>query len=202
VKVSEVLGRSDYALISELIPPRAKVLDLGCGDGSLLAWLKQNKQVEARGIERRRELVQRAVGQGVTVYQGDLVDAIKDYPDRTFDYVILSQTLQETQEPLKVLREMLRVGQHAVVAFPNFGHWRVRLAHLFSGRAPKTALFPYEWHESPNIHFLTVLDFEELIRSQGLIIEKSLFLAGHQRHSWMPNFFAEIAVYLIRSPGK
>jgi methionine biosynthesis protein MetW len=201
VKVSEVLGRSDYALISELIPPRAKVLDLGCGDGSLLAWLIQNKQVEARGIERKRDLVQKAISQGVTVYQGDLVEAIRDYPDLAFDYVILSQTLQETLEPLKVLREMLRVGRHAVVAFPNFGHWRVRLAHLFSGRAPKTRLFPYEWYESPNIHFLTVLDFEELIRGEGLVLEKSLFLAGHQRLSALPNFWAEVAVYLVRQPS-
>jgi methionine biosynthesis protein MetW len=198
VKVSEVLGRGDYALISELIPPRAKVLDLGCGDGSLLAWLKENKQVEPRGIEKKRDLVQKAIAQGVSVYQGDLVEAVKDYPDQAFDYVILSQTLQETLEPLKALREMLRVGRHAVVAFPNFGHWRVRLAHLFSGRAPKTSLFPYEWYESPNIHFLTVLDFEELVRSQGLLIEKSLFLAGHRRLSAMPNFWAEVAVYLIR----
>jgi methionine biosynthesis protein MetW len=198
VKVSEVLGRSDYALISELIPPGAKVLDLGCGDGSLLAWLKENKRVEARGIEKSRDLVQKAIAQGVTVYQGDLVEAVKDYPDQAFDFVILSQTLQETLEPLKVLREMLRVGRHAVVAFPNFGHWRVRLAHLFSGRAPKTGLFPYEWYESPNIHFLTVLDFEELARTQRLQIEKSLFLAGHRRLSAMPNFWAEVAVYLIR----
>jgi methionine biosynthesis protein MetW len=198
VKVSEVLGRGDYALISELIPPRAKVLDLGCGDGSLLAWLKEHKQVEPRGIEKKRDLVQKAIAQGVTVYQGDLVEAVKDYPDQAFDYVILSQTLQETLEPLKVLREMLRVGRHAVVAFPNFGHWRVRMAHLFSGRAPKTSLFPYEWHESPNIHFLTVLDFEEFVRSQGLLIEKELFLAGHRRLSAMPNFWAEVAVYLIR----
>jgi methionine biosynthesis protein MetW len=201
VKVSEVLGRGDYALISELIPPRSKVLDLGCGDGSLLAWLKENKQVEARGIERRRDLVQRAIAQGVTVYQGDLLEAIRDYPDLAFDYVILSQTLQETLEPLRVLREMLRVGRHAVVAFPNFGHWRVRLAHLFSGRAPKTRLFPYEWHESPNIHFLTVLDFEELVRAEGLVAEKSLFLAGHRRLSSAPNFWAEVAVYLIRQPS-
>ena len=93
---------------------------------------------------------------------------------------------------------MLRVGRHAIVAFPNFGHWRVRLSHLFSGRAPKTSLFPYEWYDSPNIHFLTVHDFEELVRSEGLLIEKGLFLAGHRRLSAMPNFWAEVAVYLIR----
>jgi len=200
VKVREVLGRGDYALISELIPSGAKVLDLGCGDGALLAWLKENKQVEARGIERRRDLVQQAIARGVTVYQGDLIEAAKDYPDQVFDFVILSQTLQETQEPLRVLREMLRVGRHAIVAFPNFGHWRVRVAHLMSGRAPKTALFPYDWHESPNIHFLTIVDFEELIDREKWVLERKMYLAGQRRLSSMPNLLAEVAVYLVRRP--
>jgi len=200
VKVREVLGRGDYALISELIPAGAKVLDLGCGDGALLAWLKENKQVEARGIERKRELVQQAIGRGVTVYQGDLLEAAKDFPDHAFDYVILSQTLQETLEPLRALREMLRVGRHAIVAFPNFGHWRVRLAHLVTGRAPKTPLFPYDWFESPNIHFLTIIDFEELIARERWVLEKQMYLAGHQRLTALPNLLAEVAVYLVRRP--
>lgn len=198
MKVPEVLGRSDYALISELIPQQARVLDLGCGDGALLAWLKENKGVMARGVEIRRDLVQSAVGRGVTVYQGDIEASLTDYPDAAFDYVILSQTLQEARNPLSVLEQMLRVGRHAVVAFPNFGHWRVRLSHLTSGRAPRTPLFPYDWYESPNIHFLTVLDFEEFIRRQDWKVERRMFLAGHRRVEWMPNLLAEIAVYLIR----
>lgn len=198
MKVPEVLGRSDYALISELIPEGARVLDLGCGDGALLAWLKENKGVMARGVEIRRDLVQSAVGRGVTVYQGDIEASLTDYPDAAFDYVILSQTLQEARNPLSVLEQMLRVGRHAVVAFPNFGHWRVRLSHLTSGRAPRTPLFPYDWYESPNIHFLTVLDFEEFIRRQDWKVERRMFLAGHRRVEWTPNLLAEIAVYLIR----
>jgi len=201
VKVREVLGRSDYALISGLIPSGARVLDLGCGDGALLEWLKANKQVEARGVELNRELVQRAIARGVTVYQGDLESSLRDYPDQAFDYVILSQTLQETRQPLAVLNEMLRIGRNAIVAFPNFGHWRVRVNHLFSGRAPRTNLFPFEWYDSPNIHFLTVIDFEELVKKQGWKVERRMFLARHRRVETSPNWFAEVAVYLFRQPG-
>jgi len=198
LKVRDILGRGDFALISELIDSGSKVLDLGCGDGALLAWLRENKQVEARGVELKRELVQKAIARGVTVYQGDIDESVKEYPAQAFDYVILSQTLQETRQPLRVLDEMLRIGRHAVVAFPNFGHWRVRLNHLTSGRSPRTPTFPYEWYNSPNIHFLTVLDFEELAISQKWVVEKRRFLAGHSKLDFMPNLFAEIAVYMVR----
>lgn len=196
--VSEVLGRSDYAIISELIEPDTKVLDLGCGDGGLLAWLAENKGVDGRGIEISSARVQRAISSGVTAYQGDIDQGLADYPDQTFDYIILSQTLQETRRPLKVLTDILRVARRAVVAFPNFGHWRVRVAHLVSGRAPKTALFPHEWYESPNIHFLTVEDFEDLARREGWTVERRIFLAGHREVTMLPNLMAEVAVFLIR----
>lgn len=196
--VREVLGRSDYAIISELIEPDTKVLDLGCGDGDLLAWLAGNKNVEGRGIEISSARVQRAIVRGVSVYQGDIDQGLAGYPDQAFDYVILSQTLQETRQPLKVLSDILRVGRRAIVAFPNFGHWRVRLAHLASGRSPRTALFPHEWYASPNIHFLTVLDFEELARRENWTIERRIFLAGHRELTALPNLLAEVAVFLIR----
>ena len=196
--VREVLGRSDYAIISELIEPNTKVLDLGCGDGDLLAWLAGNKNVEGRGIEISSARVQRAIVRGVSVYQGDIDQGLADYPDQAFDYVILSQTLQETRQPLKVLSDILRVGRRAIVAFPNFGHWRVRLAHLASGRSPRTALFPHEWYSSPNIHFLTVLDFEELARRENWTIERRIFLAGNRELTTLPNLLAEVAVFLIR----
>src|SRR5579863_8834436 len=133
--VGELLGREDFAIIGDIVEPNSKVLDLGCGEGELLEWLAENKGVEARGVEIAASKVQRAIARGVSAYQGDIDEVLADYPDHTFDYVILSQTLQETRNPLKVLREMLRVGRRAIVAFPNFGHWPVRISLLFTGRA-------------------------------------------------------------------
>ena len=196
--VPELLGRSDYAIISELIERDTRVLDLGCGEGELLAWLAENKHVDARGVEISGAKVQQAIARGVSVFHSDLEDALADLPDQAFDYVILSQTLQETREPLKVLRDMLRVGHRAIVAFPNFGHWRVRLAHLWTGRAPKTKLFPYEWYDSPNIHFLTVHDFEGLVEGEHWTVERRIFLQGARTVKSLPNLLAEVAVFLVR----
>ena len=195
--VPEVLGRSDYAIIGEIVEPGTRVLDLGCGEGELLEWLAVNKDVDGRGVEISSAKVQRAIARGVSVFQGDIDQGLADYPDHAFDYVILSQTLQETRHPRDVLREMLRVGRRVIVAFPNFGHWRVRLSMLVSGRAPRTSLFPYEWYDSPNIHFLTVQDFEELAALEGLAVEKRYFLAGHRRVSLSANLMAEVAVFQV-----
>jgi methionine biosynthesis protein MetW len=196
--VRDVLGRSDYAIIGEIVEPKTRVLDLGCGEGELLEWLALNKRVDARGVEISNARVRRAIARGVSVFQSDIEQALADYPDQAFDYVILSQTLQETRSPRQVVREMLRVGRRGIVAFPNFGHWRVRLSMLFSGKAPRTALFPYEWYESPNIHFLTVEDFEGLARIEKLSVERRFFLAGHRKVTAMPNLLAEVAVFLVR----
>lgn len=195
--MKEVYGRRDYAIIGELVEPGTRVLDLGCGEGELLAWLRDHKNVDARGVELTGARVQKAIARGVSVFQGDLESSLEDYPDRVFDYVILSQTLQETRDPLKVLKGMLRVGKRGIVAFPNFAHWRVRVAHLMSGRAPRTDLFPYEWYNSPNIHFLTVLDFEALMREQGWRVERRIFLAGHREVKLLPNLMSEVAVFLF-----
>lgn len=195
--VREIYGRRDYAIIGELVQAGTRVLDLGCGEGELLAWLKDAKNVDGRGVEMEGADVRKAIGRGVSVYQGDLESALDDYPDQAFDYVILSQTLQQTQHPIKVLRGMLRIGTRAIVAFPNFAHWKVRLSHLWSGRSPRTELFPYAWYDSPNIHFLTVLDFEALAAQEGWRIERSVFLTGHRAISTLPNLMAEVAVYLF-----
>ncbi len=195
--VRGLLGRSDYAIIGEIVEPGSKVLDLGCGEGELLQWLAANKHVQGRGVEISRARVQRAIARGVSAYQGDIDAGLADYPDQAFDYVILSQTLQETLHPRQVLREMVRVGRRVIVAFPNFGHWRVRWSMLTSGRAPKTDLFPYEWYDSPNIHFLTVQDFEELAALEGLVVERRYFLSGRRKITWRPNLMASVAVFLV-----
>jgi len=196
--VRELLGRSDYAIIGEIVEAGSRVLDLGCGDGELLEWLAAKKGVDARGVELSGAKVQHAIARGVSVYQGDINEGLADYPDQAFDYVILSQTLQETQNPRAILKEMLRVGRRAIVAFPNFGHWRVRMSMMFSGRAPRAPLFPYEWYDSPNIHVLTVRDFEELIGIEKLVVERRYFLTGHRTVEVMPNLMAEVAVFLVR----
>lgn len=193
----EVYGRSDYGIIGALVEPGTRALDLGCGEGELLAWLKENKQVDGRGVELTSARVQKAIARGVSVYQGDLESALDDYPDQAFDYVILSQTLQETRDPLRVLRGMLRIGKRAIVAFPNFGHWTVRVAHLFHGRAPKTGLFPHDWYDSPNIHFLTVLDFEALAQKEHWLVERRIFLSRNRQVTLFPNLLAEVAVFLV-----
>jgi methionine biosynthesis protein MetW len=196
--VGRLLGRSDFEIISRLVEPGSKVLDLGCGDGELLAWLAENKQVMARGVEIEAAKVQRCIAQGLSVFQGDIDTGLADYPDQCFDFVILSQTLQETYRPLNVLQEMLRVGRRAIVAFPNFGHWQMRLAMLLTGRAPKTKVFPHQWYDSPNIHFLTVQDFEDLSEAEDLIVERRIFLHGSRSIRAFPNLLADVAIYLVR----
>lgn len=196
--VPELLTREDYRIISDLIEDSSHVLDLGCGEGDLLAWLVRHKGVQARGVEISQEKVRRCVEHGLSVYQGDINKGLADYPEHCFDYVILSQTLQVVHTPLILLREMMRVGRRIIVAFPNFGHWSVRLSLSCTGKAPRTGHLPYEWYDSPNIRVLTVLDFEELLSREGLHAEKAYFLRrGKQIRVW-PNMRADSAVYLLR----
>ena len=196
--ISDVLARGDYQIIGEMVESRAKVLDLGCGEGQLMAWLEQAKSCHTRGVEISPARVRQALANGLSVYQGDIDQGLADYPDQAFDYVVLSQTLQETRDPREVLLEMVRVGKRAIVAFPNFGHWSARLSLLVTGRAPKTRHLPYEWYNTPNIHFVTVPDFEELARKEGLTIERSYFLRGDRRVAVRPSLMADSAVYLLR----
>jgi methionine biosynthesis protein MetW len=196
--VPQVLGRGDYQIIGEIVEPNSSVLDLGCGEGELLAWLVERKHAKARGVEISPAKVRKCVSLGLSVYQGDIDQGLADYPEQCFDYVILSQTLQETHRPLNVLREMVRVGQRVIVAFTNFGHWSVRHALAWTGHAPKTHHLPFEWYDSPNIHFLTVLDFEDLIKREGWTKELSYFLRKNRKVKTWPSLLSDSAVYLIR----
>jgi methionine biosynthesis protein MetW len=192
-----LLGREDYALISSLVPEGARVLDVGCGEGELLHWLVENKQVQGRGIELESAKVHRAIARGLSVYQGDINQGLQAYPDNAFDVVILSQTLQETKDPLSVLREMLRIGTKVVVTFPNFAHWQVRLSLLFRGRAPQTRFLPYSWYDSPNIRVLSISDFQALAKAQAWRIEREYFLTGPRHIRHYANLRAEVAICLL-----
>src|SRR6187455_3043972 len=169
-------ARVDLVLVSEMVAPGAKVLDIGAGDGELLRILGEHRGVDGRGIELSREGVNECVAKGLAVIQGDADTDLIDYPDDAFDYVILSQTLQATRRPREVLENMLRIGRRAIVSFPNFGHWRIRLQLLLNGAMPVTDNLPDSWYDSPNIHFCTIKDFREMCEVAGVKMEKSVAL--------------------------
>ncbi len=182
--------RADLAIIAELIEPGAKVLDIGCGDGALLAWLAANKQVDGRGIEIDPEKVYEAVATGLSVIQGDGNADLVDYPAKAYDYVVLSQALQAMAQPKQVLDELLRIGRKAIVSVPNFGHWRNRLYLALKGRMPVTKTLSFEWYDTPNIHFCTLDDFIRLCAQLDIAIEKEIIV----KEGGMPSRFGGSAV--------
>ena len=198
------IPRGDLAVIADFIRPGARVLDVGCGDGHLLELLQADKQVDGRGIEISQRGVNECVSRGLSVIQGDADTDLVYYPDRGFDYVVLSQTLQATRNPKAVLTDLLRIGERAVVSIPNFGHWRMRLDLLFHGRMPVTEELPYSWYDTPNIHFCTIRDFVNLVDDIGAKVESATALNGKGEKIgvsmpwWFWNFFGQQAVFLLR----
>ncbi|WP_239807351.1 methionine biosynthesis protein MetW [Croceicoccus hydrothermalis] len=190
--------RPDLAVIADHVAPGARVLDIGCGDGDLMAALRDTRDVDARGLEIDAEKVATCVSRGLSVVQGDADTDLGFYGDGSFDYAILSQTLQTTRRPDLILDELLRIGRRAFVSFPNFAHWRVRASLMFGGRMPVTRLLPVTWYETPNIHHVTIDDFAALARGRGLVIERRWFLNGDRlTGAAAANLRAEYAVFLL-----
>jgi methionine biosynthesis protein MetW len=195
--------RPDLKLIADMIEPGTRVLDIGCGDGALLAYLATEKNVDARGVELSQDGVNACVARGLSVIQGDADTDLSYYPDSAFDFVVLGQTLQATRNPKAVLENLVRIGRHAVVSFVNYGHWRTRLSLLLGGRMPVATGPGYGWYDSPDIHQCSVLDFVELCESLGLTVENAVSLSRHNRARQirtagiMANLRGQQAIFLL-----
>lgn len=195
--------RVDLLLIAEMVEWGARVIDIGCGDGTLLRILAETREVDARGIELSQAGVNNCVAHGLSVVQGDADTDLVNYPDGAFDYAILSQTIQATHHPRHVLEQLLRIGKRVIVSFPNFGHWRIRGQLAFRGRMPITETLSVPWYESPNIHYCTIRDFIALCRELGATVERSIALNAEGRRLAMAspprlqNLFGAQAVFLL-----
>lgn len=196
--------RTDLKLIADMIEPRTRLIDIGCGDGALLHYLVSRKGVDGRGVELSQAGVNACVRHGLAVVQGDADTDLADYPTGAFDVAVLSQTIQATRHPRAVLEQLVRIGRRVVVSFPNFGYWRVRWRLLTSGRMPVTSALPEPWYETPNIHFCTIDDFTALAASMHVAVERAIVLGGDGRPLRFPlggpltNLLGEQAVFLLR----
>ena len=199
--------RLDQRLIAGMIRPRTRVLDVGSGDGALLDYLFRNRGCDARGIEIDMREVTRSVAHGLPVMHGDADHDLAHYPAHAFDYVVLQRTLQAVERPREVLRQMLRIGRYAIVSFPNFGHWRLRVQMLVRGRMPMTSVWSTPWYDTPNIHPCTILDFLTLCRDEGYVVEQWMAVdEDGERAPWrrsirLANLFGEQALFLLRRKG-
>lgn len=196
--------RPDLQAIADLVAPGSSLLDVGCGEGELLAWLKEHRQVKGRGIELSQQGVHRAIAKGLSVIQGNADIDLAHYPDQAYDYVVLSQTLQTLRDPRDVLAQLVRISRHAIVSVPNFGYWKNRLYLACKGRMPVTKALSYQWYDTPNIHFCTIADFVDLCDLLGLTIERRLYVSelgipsSFNNRGLFANLFGEQGIFMIR----
>ncbi len=195
--------KNEFQVIAELIEKNKKVLDVGCGDGALMEFLKNNKNINIRGLEISKIKVQECIAKGLTVIEGNAERDLKQFPDKSFDYVVLSQTLQAFLDPELVLKELLRVGKQAIVTIPNFGYWKIRLHLLLKGTMPITKTLPDEWYNTPNIHMCSIKDFFNFVKSRDIKIFKSLAINNKNAsiisdsNLTIKNLFADLGIFLI-----
>lgn len=189
-----VLNRSDFEVIARWITPRTKALDLGCGDGALLGYLRDTLQVTGYGIENDDANVLACIKNGVNVVQMNLEDGLSGFEAQSFDVVILSQTLQAVYQTERIVQEMLRVGKEVIVTFPNFGYWKHRL-HILGGNMPMSEELPHQWYNTPNVHMCTIDDFDEFCASHGIRISERLVMTNGKEIAWLPNLLGSLAMY-------
>ena len=196
--------KKEFEVISQIIQNNKKVLDIGCGDGTLMEYLKKNQKNDVRGMEPKKDLVQKCISKGLPVIEGDAEKELFQFPEKSFDYVVLSQTLQAFLDPEEVLNQLLRIGKQTIVSIPNFGYWKIRLHLLFKGTMPITKNLPYEWYNTPNLHMCTIQDFVNFCNNKNIKIDKSMCLTNEKiseitkGNMNYKNIFSQLGIFLIQ----
>tara|TARA_B100000029_G_C17538798_1_gene945894 strand:- start:837 stop:1442 length:606 start_codon:yes stop_codon:yes gene_type:complete len=199
-----LIMKKEFKAISKIIENKKRVLDIGCGDGTLMEYLKINQQNDVRGLEPKKDLVRKCIARGLSVIEGDAEKELVQFPEKSFDYVVLSQTLQAFLKPEEVLNELLRIGKQTIITIPNFGYWKIRLHLMFKGTMPITKNIPYEWYNTPNLHMCTIKDFVNFCKNKNIKIDKSMCLTNEKiseitkTNMSYKNIFSQLGIFLIQ----